>query len=81
MKSEKLRIRITESDRTKVDLTFGAGAAENLPDLVPDDLRSKLVQRSIDIEGIARDAVARDFSPGELFRLNDGSKGIRVWLE
>ncbi len=81
MKSEKLRIRITEANRTKVDLTFRAVAAENLPDLVPPELYAKLAERSIDVEKIAREVVARDFEPAELFQLQEGEKGIRVWLE
>ena len=81
MKSEKLRIRITEANRTKVDLTFRAAVAENLPDLVPPELCAKLAERSIDVEKIAREVVARDFEPAELFQLQEGEKGIRVWLE
>ena len=76
MKSEKLRIRVRE-----VDLTFGARVTENLPDLIPDDLRPKLQQRSIDVHKIARDAVAWHFEVGELFQLSEGGKTISVWLE
>ena len=81
MKSEKLRIRITEANRTPVDLTFRAAVAENLPDLVPPELCAKLAERSIDVEKIAREVVARDFEAAELFQLQEGEKGIRVWLE
>ena len=81
MKSEKLRIRVTEGDRTKVDLIFGARITENLPELIPDDLRPKLEQRAIDVSKIARDAVTGHFEAGELFQLSEGGKTISVWLE
>ena len=81
MKSEKLRIRVTEGNRTKVDLTFGARVTENLPELIPDYLRPKLEQRAIDVSKIAKDAVAGHFEVGELFQLSEGGKTISVWLE
>ncbi len=81
LKSERLRIKVMEADQTKVEVTFGAAAAENLPDLVPEETRAKLDERDIDLDEIVRDVVARDFEPGELFHLKEGTKSIRVWLE
>jgi hypothetical protein len=81
MKSKHLRIRVLESGRARADLTFGAGLAASLPDLVPPDLEDKLAARSIDVERIARDVVGREFEPGDLFLLDEGDKQIRVWLE
>ncbi len=80
-KSSLLRIRVTENNRTKVELTFGARAAEDLPDLIPPDLEAKLAQRSIDVHQITRKVVANEFAPAELFRLDEPNKCVRVWLE
>ncbi|HET8761138.1 MAG TPA: AarF/ABC1/UbiB kinase family protein [Nitrospiria bacterium] len=81
MKSERLRVRIVDAGATLVDLTFRARAAEHLPDLLPEELRSTLDQRAIDVAGIAGAAVAREFQPGDLFELEEGERRIRVWLE
>ena len=81
MKANALRIRVSESERTKVDLTFRAAVAENLADIIPEELAPKLVQRGIDVGEIARGAVRDEFAPGELFVLDESEKRIRVWLE
>ena len=81
MKSDKLCIQVSRNGETKVQLTFAAHVAENLADLVPDDLLPKLKQRHIDIDAIASTATRSEFAPGELFQLTDGEKRVRVWLE
>ncbi|HEY5648119.1 MAG TPA: hypothetical protein VIU33_01365, partial [Nitrospiria bacterium] len=80
-KGGSLRVRVTDGGEPKVDLTFRARAAGSLPDLIPEDLRPKLEHRAINLEEIARKAEETDFKPGELFRLEEGPKVIRVWLE
>ena len=80
MKSDTLHIHVTERGRTKVALSFGAGATDHLPDLVPVELRDRLRLRSIDLSQIAADARLRDYEPGELFSLEEGPKAVRVWL-
>ena len=80
-KSKHLRICVTENGKTKVELTFRSVAAENLVDLIPEDLEKKLKDRAVDLEKISRDVVSNEFEPGELFRLEEGSKTVRVWLE
>ena len=81
MKSKSLLIRVSEGKQTRVKLTFPASAVENLIDLVPAEMVSKLERRNIDVGQIARDAVATDFEPGELFQMQEGAKCVRVWLE
>jgi hypothetical protein len=76
-----LRVRVQEADQVRVDLTFNAAVAEHLADLIPPDLEGKLRERCVDVSKIAADAVERQFAPGELFQLQDGSKLVRVWLE
>lgn len=81
VKSDRLRIRVSDGGETKVELTFAAVVAARLSDLVPDELRASLEERAIDVEQLAKDAVARDYEPGRLFELTEGSKTVRVWLE
>jgi hypothetical protein len=65
----------------KVDLTFRAALAESLPDLLPPELEEKLHARGLDVRRIAAGAAERQFAPAELFRLDEGAKQVRVWLE
>ena len=81
MKSEKLCIKVMRGGETKVQLTFGAHVAENLADLIPDDLLPQLRERNIDVHAIAKEAARGGFAPGELFELAEGEKRVRVWLE
>lgn len=72
---------VTEDGQQRVELTFAAAAVESLPELVPPDVQEKLIARQIEVAQIAQDALARECPPGELFRLCEAAKVIRVWLE
>ena len=79
--AEALRIRVSEGKQIKADVTLRAACAANLAELVPPEVNHKLTQRRIDVRQIAQKAVAEEFPPGELFRLEEGEKDFRVWLE
>jgi predicted unusual protein kinase regulating ubiquinone biosynthesis (AarF/ABC1/UbiB family) len=79
--SRYLRICVWEAGCEKAKVTFRATAAENLCDLVPPEIEGKLVERGIDVQNIAATAKNANFPPGELFRLDEGVRKIRVWLE
>ena len=81
MLSETLHISVVENGADRVSLTFGAGATDNLPDLVPYELRRRLHERAIDLVSIAQNARQNNYAPGELFALEDGAKRVRVWLQ
>jgi hypothetical protein len=79
--SQYLRVRVEDAGTVRVNLTFKARLAESLPDLIPPELEDQLRARCLDVAAIAAAAVARNFAPGELFTLREGTKQIRVWLE
>ena len=81
MKSECLHIQLTENATTHIDLTFCASLTEDLPRLLPQRVRARLKKRSIDPKAIACHASANGFAPGELFRVTDGTRLLRAWLE
>jgi hypothetical protein len=81
MKAEALRIRVTDTGQTRVDLTFDAEAAGRLPQLVPPRFRAQLEAGAIDLEAVSASARARNFAPGALFTLDDGPRQIAGWLE
>jgi hypothetical protein len=79
--SRHLRVAVWEGGQAKVNLTFKAVLARSLADLIPDDLVEKLRARGTDVQRIADEAAVSQFAPGELFRLAEESKLVRVWLE
>lgn len=76
-----LRVRVCDNGSQRVELTFRAQLAADLPDLVPEDVGGQLAARAVDVHAIARTAAEHGFPPGELFELRDGAKHVRVWLE
>ena len=80
-RSKYSRVSVRENGQARVDLTFRAVLAASLPDLIPPGLEEKLQALEVDVRRIAVKAVEREFAPGELFQLTDGSKQVRVWLE
>lgn len=81
MRSQSLRVRVSEGNQTRVDLTLPSQAAQYLSNFLPEKVRAKLAARSIDLERVSRDAVHRDFAAGDLFHFDDGPKHVRIWLE
>ena len=81
MKSDVLHIKVTEGREIRVSLIFAAAATDNLPDLVPLELRERIQARSIDLAAIAAEARRTNYAPGDLFRLDEGEKTTRVWLQ
>jgi hypothetical protein len=81
MKSASLRIRVMDGGQMRVDLTFGAESALCLGRLVPPNVRQKLTERAIDLEAISASVRERDFAPGALFDIEDGTRRISGWLE
>ncbi len=79
--SRYLQICVSENGMEKAKVTFRATAAENLAELVPPEIEGKLTERGINVQTIASVAKNANFPPGELFRLDEGAKKIRVWLE
>lgn len=81
MKSETLHVEVLEDGVRKVGLTFGAGATDNLADLVPVELHARLVEHSIDLAEIALNAKSSNYEAGELFSFDEGTKSVKVWLQ
>ena len=81
MKAESLHIQVTELSVTHIDLTFCASLTEHLPRLLPEKIRARLRRRAIDPCAIASQARASGFEPGELFRMAEGPRTLRAWLE
>lgn len=80
MKSEYLRIRVSERFRTRVEVAFGAGAASNLTDVIPSELREK-ISEVVDLDCVSREAAVHGFPPGELFSLDCEGRHVSAWLE
>jgi hypothetical protein len=76
-----LRISITRAGRVVVQVCFPSYAVLSLSDLVPDDVRVRIVAEHVDLDAVAADAAARGCPAGELFTIASGEHGVRAWLD
>lgn len=76
-----LKIRVSESGNTKVELTANAHGIDDLENLLEPSLLSKIRDRQIELENIVRDIRRRGYTPGPVFEMDEGPKHIAVWLE
>jgi hypothetical protein len=76
-----LRISVTRGRRVVVQVCFPSYAVLSLAELVPDDVRTRVVAEHVDLEAVAAGAAARGCPPGDLFAVTTGEHGVRAWLE
>ena len=76
-----LRISATRAGRMVVQVCFPSYAVLSLGDLVPDDVRTRVVGEHVDLEEVAAAAAARGCPPGELFAIASGDHAVRAWLD
>lgn len=80
-RSSLLRIAVDEGGLPRVRLAFGARALDNIAQLIPDDVRPRLLERGIDLDQVVRKVREGGYAPGMVFELEEGRKAHRVWLE
>jgi len=76
-----LRISVTRAGRVVVQVCFPSYAVLSLNDLVPDNVRVRVVAEHVDLEMVAADAAARGCPAGELFAVSSGEHAVRAWLD
>ena len=76
-----LRISVTRAGRVVVQVCFPSYAVLSLAELVPDDVRIRIVADQVDLETVAADAAARGCPQGELFLVRSGEHAVRAWLD
>lgn len=76
-----LRIGVTRGGRVVVQVCFPSYAVLSLGDLVPDDVRVRIVAEQVDLEMVAANAAARGCPAGELFAIRSGEHSVRAWLD
>ena len=76
-----LRICVTRGGRMVVQVCFPSYAVLSLNDLVPEDVRVRVVDQQVDLEKVAADAASRGCPAGELFAVKAGDHAVRAWLD
>ena len=64
-----------------MQVCFPSYAVLSLSDLVPEDVRVRIVAEHVDLDKVAADAAALGCPAGELFAVTSGEHGVRAWLD
>ena len=80
--ASSLRVKVEKNHETVVDVTLPAKSAGWLIDLIPSDVVAKIKQEGIPIEEIQADLAAQPILlPQNIFKLEEFSRSVIVWLE
>lgn len=80
IESNNLSVQVYRDGKVSVNLTFPSKAVFHLEDLVDNETRKKLEERSINIEDIKNKAIEKNLAPHVLFELQDDNKKFLVRL-
>lgn len=76
-----LKVRLMEDDQEVVSLAYPALEVLHLPELVPQDVRLRIQENGVDLGALVQEVCSGGVVPGTLFRLEEGKRSLRVWLE
>lgn len=79
--AQSLNISVFEDSKQKVKLTFQRHLINQLKELIPNDVLQAIESKSIDLDAIIKDTHLNGYPSGDLFKLEENNKEIRVWLE
>lgn len=80
IESKNLSVQVYRDGKISVSLKFPSKAVYHLEDLVDNETRKKLEERSINIEKIKNKALENNLAPQVLFELNDENRMFIVQL-
>jgi hypothetical protein len=81
MKATNIKIEVHEGKLEIVSLRFPLTALENLEELMPGKVASKIMEEGIEMKTILQKVIASDFAPQDLFQLKMDERSYRVWIE
>jgi len=79
--ARKLEVLISEGGEEVRRLSMPAEALLELPALLPDEAKAMLVAAGVDVEAAVQQISRAGFPPQEVFRVEEGGRSYRVWLE
>ncbi len=79
--ARRLKIRVKDQGRTKVELTMRASQVESLADLLPEGLSERLAKRNIHVQTLISEVRKNGYQAGPIFELDEGDRRVELWLE
>lgn len=76
-----LKVAIHEGLEPVVELAMPAAEVAHLEEQVPEEIRTKITEKGIDLPQTVAGILAAGIRPQEVFALEDGARRLRVWLE
>jgi predicted unusual protein kinase regulating ubiquinone biosynthesis (AarF/ABC1/UbiB family) len=81
MKSKNIKIEVTENYSMVVSMSLPITAIDNLEDLMPEKVATKITEEKINLNDIIKKVKDSQFVPQDLFKLEMGNRKYRVWIE
>jgi hypothetical protein len=80
--ASSLRVKVEKGMETVVDVSLPVRSAKWLIDLIPGEVIEKIRAEGIPIDDIQADLASRmEFVPQNIFRLQEPTRIVTVWLE
>ena len=81
MASKNIKIEVTENYSLIVSMSLPITAIDNLEDLMPEKVATKITEEKINLKDIISKVKSTQFEPQDLFKLEMGNRKYRVWIE
>jgi predicted unusual protein kinase regulating ubiquinone biosynthesis (AarF/ABC1/UbiB family) len=81
MTSSNIKIEVLEDKKQVVYMILPMTSLDNLQDLMPEKVSTKILQDGIDIQSIIERVKSSGFAPQNLFSLNIQERSYRVWID
>ena len=81
MSSTNIKIEVLEDKKQVVYMILPMTSLDNLQDLMPEKVSTKIHEDGIDIKSIIQKVKDTDFVPQNLFNLNIQDRSYRVWID
>ncbi len=81
MKAEQIRIEVLEGEKQVVYMTLPITALDNMEDLMPEKVLSKIRSEGLSLKTMINRAKETNLVPQDLFGLNIDNRSYKVWID
>jgi predicted unusual protein kinase regulating ubiquinone biosynthesis (AarF/ABC1/UbiB family) len=81
MSSKNVKIEVKENMQLSFSMELPLASLDNLATYMPSHVQEKLKERNIDLEQTLQKIRMSNYTPQEIFQIDDGIKKYRVWIE
>lgn len=81
MKATQIKVKVVEDDKEVVSLSLPITALDNLKELMPEKVLSRMETSKIDLKKIVQKVKDTEYIPQDLFCLSIDKRSYKVWID